>query len=90
MSYELFDKYPTYFEEPTPSSATLHTNGHKLTLDFEGFKHLAIWSPKAPFVCIEPWMNLNVRDDRPFEEREENIVLDPNTSFKIGYSITVD
>ena len=51
---------------------------------------MAIWSPKAPFVCIEPWMNLNVRDDRPFEEREENIVLDPNTSFKIGYSITVD
>lgn len=90
LSYELFDKYPTYFEEPTPSSATLHTNGHKLTLDFEGFKHLAIWSPKAPFVCIEPWMNLNVRDDRPFEEREENIVLDPSANFKIGYSITVD
>ena len=53
-------------------------------------KVLSIWSPKAPFVCIEPWMNLNVRDDRPFEEREENIVLDPSANFKIGYSITVD
>lgn len=82
--------YPTYFEEPMPSSATLHTNGHEIKFDFDGFKHLALWSPNGPFVCIEPWMNLNVRDDRPFEEREENIVLDPNTSFKIGYSITVD
>ena len=86
-----FDQlYPTYFEEPMPSSATLHTNGHEIKLDFDGFKHLALWSPNGPFVCIEPWMNLNVRDDRPFEEREENIVLEPGASFKIGYSITVD
>lgn len=86
-----FDQlYPTYFEEPMPSSATLHTNGHEIKLDFDGFKHLALWSPNGPFVCIEPWMNLNVRDDRPFEEREENIVLEPSDSFKIGYSITVD
>lgn len=82
--------YPTYFEEPMPSSATLHTNGHEIKLDFDGFKHLALWSPNGPFVCIEPWMNLNVRDDRPFEQREENIVLEPSDSFKIGYSITVD
>lgn len=86
-----FDQlYPTYFEEPMPSSATLHTNGHEIKLDFDGFKHLALWSPNGPFVCIEPWMNLNVRDDRPFEEREENIVLEPGASFKIEYSITVD
>lgn len=86
-----FDQlYPTYFEEPMPSSATLHTNGHEIKLDFDGFKHLALWSPNGPFVCIEPWMNLNVRDDRPFEEREENIVLEPGASFNIGYSITVD
>lgn len=86
-----FDQlYPTYFEEPMPSSATLHTNGHEIKLVFDGFKHLALWSPNGPFVCIEPWMNLNVRDDRPFEEREENIVLEPGASFKIGYSITVD
>ena len=86
-----FDQlYPTYFEEPMPSSATLHTNGHEIKLDFDGFKHLALWSPNGPFVCIEPWMNLNVRDDRPFEERDENIVLEPGASFKIGYSITVD
>lgn len=86
-----FDQlYPTYFEEPMPSSATLHTNGHEIKVDFDGFKHLALWSPNGPFVCIEPWMNLNVRDDRPFEEREENIVLEPGASFKIGYSITVD
>ncbi len=34
------------------------TTGTHLKVDFDGFPYLGIWSPKAPFVCIEPWQGL--------------------------------
>ncbi len=89
ISKELFDKYPTYYAKPTPSSATLYSNNHSLTLNFDGFKHLAIWSPYAPFVCIEPWMNLGPNDSDEFQDRPEYRHLESNTSIDYNYTILV-
>ena len=87
INKELFEKYPTYYEEPTPSSADLYSNNHHIKLEFEGFKHLAIWSPFAPFVCVEPWNNLGAKDGIDFEKRAENINLAPKQTFEISYKI---
>ena len=87
VNKELFEKFPTYYVEPTPSSATLLSNNHSVTLNFEGFRHLAIWSPFAPFVCVEPWMNLGPNDSDEFQERAEYAHLDSNQSIEYKYSI---
>ena len=80
----------SFVEEPTPQSAMLYTNKHCIKLSFKDFKHLTIWSPKAPFVCIEPWMNKGVNDDNiTFEDRPEYIILNPLDKFDIAYSISL-
>lgn len=89
LSSQLFKQYPTYYQKPMPKSAILYTNNHQVKLDFKDFKYLAVWSPFAPFVCIEPWMSLGAKDNVAFEERDDNITLKPNESFKIAYSISV-
>ncbi len=89
VNKELFEKFPTYYVKPTPCSATLLSNNHSITLSFEGFRHLAIWSPFAPFVCIEPWMNLGANDSDEFQNREEYSLLKPNKSIEYKYSILV-
>lgn len=88
LSNELFDKYPTYFEEPTPKCADLYTNNHHIKVEFTDFKILAVWSPQAPFVCIEPWMS-SPASDINFVNRKDNIVLDSKESFKISYKISL-
>ncbi len=87
INKELFENYPTYYELPVPSSADLYSNNHHIRLEFKGFKHLAIWSPFAPFVCIEPWNNLGAKNGVDFEKREENINLESKQTFEIGYKI---
>lgn len=89
INKELFEKYPTYYVKPTPSSATLHSNNHAITLDFKGFRHLAIWSPFAPFVCVEPWMNLGPNDSDEFQDRAEYAHLIPQEFVDYHYSIKV-
>ena len=88
LGNELFKEYPTYFVEPTPKKATLFSNNHHLSLEFPDFKYLAIWSPFAPFVCIEPWLIKGSKDGVDFTKREDTITLKPNESYKINYKIT--
>lgn len=89
LSNELFKEYPTYFVKPTPKKALLTSNNHQISLEFKKFKYLAIWSPFAPFVCIEPWLILDCKDGVDFTQREDTIILKPNESYKIDYKINV-
>lgn len=88
INKELFDKYPTYYEEPTPKCAILYTNNHHLKVDFDNFNILAVWSPVGPFVCIEPWLT-KPASDVIFENRKDNINLEPHKTFNISYKITL-
>lgn len=88
ISKELFEKYPTYFENPTPKYAVLATNNHHVRLDFQDFNILAVWSPLAPFVCIEPWLS-SPASDKVFENRKDNINLKGHETFKVSYKITL-
>lgn len=89
ISEELFKKYPTYMYSPSKfTSAVLRSNGYGLKLDFKGYDILAIWSPFAPFVCIEPWTVLQPKNDVAFEDREGYIKLKENEIFEISYSIS--
>lgn len=89
LNEDLFKKYPTYFVNPTPKKAALFTNNHHLSLEFVDFKYLAVWSPFAPFVCIEPWMSEKPSDDVAFEKRKDIITLIPNDTYKLAYKINL-
>ena len=90
VSEELFRQYPTYIYDPNPyRSAVLATNGHHLKLDFEGYDILAVWSPFAPFVCVEPWVTPDPDPTVSFEDREKYILLEPKEFWQIGYQITL-
>lgn len=90
INEDLFRKYPTYTYDPNSyESATLHTNGHGLKVDFKGYDILAIWSPFAPFVCIEPWLTPNPEEGVDFEKRRGMVMLEKGEEFNISYSITL-
>ena len=61
-----------------------------LEFDFTGFPYLGIWAKiGAPFVCIEPWMNIadKVSSDKIFSNKENILKLKPNEKFKCIYSV---
>ena len=62
----------------------------RLELCFSSFKYLAIWAKKgAPFVCIEPWLTTAdyVDSNQIFEDKKDNIRLEPQNEFECEYSI---
>ncbi len=60
-----------------------------LEVDFEGFPYLGIWSPKAPFVCIEPWFGLadTVGDAGKLEEKRGIEILPGGGAFTCTYTL---
>lgn len=61
-----------------------------LTMDFEGFPYLAIWSkPGAPFICIEPWYSIadTVKTTGVFTQKTDMITLAPKKSFECKYTV---
>ena len=93
LSYELFEQYPTYvIHDPKSRRFTLTDGENSVILETEeGFHIFALWTPKAPFVCLEPWVN--TLDDEPeirvFENAKGNIVLNRGEEYRIGYRFAI-
>lgn len=65
---------------------------HGLTMRFEGFPFMGIWSAKdADFVCIEPWCGIadGVYASGNLHEKEGINNLNPGTSFNRTWTITL-
>ena len=61
-----------------------------LTMDFEGFPYLAVWSkPRAPFICIEPWYTTSdtVKSTGVFTQKTDMITLAPKKEFECKYTV---
>ena len=76
---------------PSSSTYTLKDSDHTVIVTAPDFPWCAFWSPKAPFVCIEPWhSHADFEEVKvPFEQREGTLFLDPGKTFTTGYAITV-
>lgn len=59
---------------------------------YKGFPFMGIWSPKAPFVCIEPWYGVTdgLDDDGPLNDKRGIIILGPEERFEAVHSIEVE
>ena len=65
-------------------------NKTEFTVDFTGFPYLAIWGkPKAPFICISPWMSTpdNSNGAGVFRQKNSVLLLPPKKEFECKYSI---
>ena len=73
------------------NKVSLKNNGKTiLTMDFTGFLYLAIWTkPKAPFICIEPWMTTadNVNGSGVFRQKTDILLLPPKQEYECKYTV---
>ena len=61
-----------------------------LTMHFDEFPYLAIWSkPNAPFICIEPWLSTadTVNSKGVFTQKQDIISLKQNDTFECKYDV---
>lgn len=95
LTDHLFDRDALIFTEHSSRQITLKhkTLEKSLSVRFEGFPHLGIWSkPNAPFVCIEPWQgHVDTQDhNQEFTEKAGIIALKPHQNYHASYSIRID
>ena len=92
LSYELFEKYPTYVVmNPESRIFTLSDGENSVRMKTDDhYRIFAVWTPHAPFVCLEPWVNTLEKEDTvtPFEERDV-IALEKGGVYKIEYGFAI-
>lgn len=78
--------------QPKSTEASLTDGTHKVAVHYEGYEWVAFWSPKAPFVCIEPWHSHTDFGEVkvPFEQREGTTLLAAKERWTTDYSIRVE
>lgn len=91
---ELRERDTLVFENFSTHAVTLcHEEEPRVTMEFEGYPYLAIWSHSTPsdFVCIEPWYGHAdfEKTEVPFEEREGTQILKPQETFRASWSLKV-
>lgn len=91
----LFDHDALIFKDILSKKVTLKSrkSGAILTVGYEDFNNLGVWAkPKAPFVCIEPWLGIaDVEGTNQDLKTKEGIMeLMPSKKFVASYSIEIE
>jgi galactose mutarotase-like enzyme len=91
----LFDHDALIFKNIASKKVSLKSkkSGAILTVRYQDFNNLGIWAkPKAPFVCIEPWLGIaDVEGTNQDLKTKEGIMeLMPSGKFVASYSIEIE
>jgi len=93
LNYQLFEKDALIFKSLESKSITILENKKPLlAVEFEGFPHLGIWTPKdAPFLCIEPWFGYSdaVDSNGNIFEKDGIQILESSAIFNSKFSISI-
>lgn len=93
LHYDLFEKDALVFKKIKSKKITLLENKKPfLCIQFDDFPSLGIWTkPKAPFICIEPWLGYAdaTSNSGNILEKEGIKIIEANEIFKLEYSITL-
>lgn len=93
----LFQKEALAFYHPKSNNVSIKNLNHnrRITVSFEDFDNLAIWSPyikdkPLKFICIEPWVgHTDFKGyNNEISKKEEVACLEPNQHKKYSYKIT--
>lgn len=97
LSQELFEEYPVMIlEGETAISLKSYHHEREVTVRFDGFPYVGIWSPIteekeiADFVCIEPWYGIADVEGEPQELLNKKGIqfLEPGAKFEVSYLMT--
>lgn len=94
LTDNIFDADALIYKNLKSTSFTLKNtrNSRQLEVSTSDFDYLGIWSkPKAPYVCIEPWLGITDAEDTTgkFEDKEGVLKLDAKKSFEASYCFTI-
>lgn len=94
LNDHIFDDDALIFKHLKSRKVVLKSNGSpsQIEVDYPHFPYLGIWAkPRAPFVCIEPWLGIADREDTDMQlKNKEGILrLKPNQVFEATYAITI-
>ncbi len=93
LNSELFEKDALVFKKIKSKKITLLENKKPLLyVRFDDFPSLGIWTkPKAPFICIEPWLGYadTTSNSGNILEKEGIKIIEANEIFELEYSITI-
>lgn len=82
----IFDHLESQFVDLTGPSPE-----DRIRFEIGNFPLLALWTPKASFICIEPWFGMADKETASgdLENKPGTVTLVPNTSFKTAYSVMI-
>lgn len=91
----LFDNDALIFRNITSKKAVLKSknHSHSVSVTYADFKDLGIWAkPKAPFVCIEPWLGVTDHENCSGELNEKDgiISLPKGDKYEATFSIEIN
>lgn len=95
LSPDIFVDDALVFKNLTSHSISLCSKRHKkkLTVAFENFPLLGIWSTasRSPFICIEPWVGHAdfVDDSLHLSEKRDLVSLLPQAQFSCSHTLSI-
>ena len=93
LHYDLFEKDALVFKKIKSKKITLLEKEKPfLRVRFDDFPSLGIWTkPKAPFICIEPWLGYadTTTNSGNIMEKEGIKIIEANEIFELEYSIEI-
>ena len=92
LDYKKFKEHPTWMFTEISSDEIIMTNGsHGVKVGIVGFPVVAVWTPEAPFVCLEPWLGLGrtTPSKIEFAKRDATALVEPDRFRLVTYHITV-
>ena len=95
LKLDLFANDALIIKNHQSKKVTLKSNLSKeaVVVEYSDFPYLGIWAkPGGKFVCIEPWLGISdsCDTDQNFETKEGILTLEPNSTFKASYKITIE
>lgn len=93
LKYDLFKQDALVFDNIKSNSLSIRDDktGEKVKVTIEGFPYLGIWTPEAPFLCIEPWYGVadSVDSDNKLENKIGIQKLDVDKIFRCCYRVEI-
>lgn len=94
LHFDLFARDTLIFEQLKSKSVLLRkrTETKGIKIIFDTFPHLGLWTPNAPFLCIEPWYGHADYEDsnQRLSEKEGIIQIAKGELFQAHYDIEID
>ncbi|GAU78595.1 aldose 1-epimerase family protein [Fusibacter sp. 3D3] len=91
LTPQLFDEDALIFKGENIEGFILNDDKENAILKFEcsNYPYIGIWSPKAPFVCIEPWHGIAdfKNASQQLKEKHGILRLEGKAKFECDYSI---